>query len=126
MSQVLHINESNHLVGCLSVHHVEKLVFLLRGRKIKRDDWSRFHLPYTFYSPLFSLKMVIGGSGNWLSPLYGESLYVRTERQDVYFRPRIPKGSLPLVQQTIDQLDVILAFDYDIVRKLRIFCGEIH
>ena len=125
MSQVLYINESNHLVGCLSDHHLEKLVSLLRGRKIKHD-LSRFYLPYTFYSPLFSLKVVIGGSGNWLSPLYDEKLYVRTERQDVYSRPRIPKGSLPLVRQTIDQLDVILAFDYDIVRKLRTFCAEIH
>lgn len=112
MSQVLHIDEANNLVGYLNDRHVEKVSFLFT-HEIR---YARTTLSY------FPIAVVIGGG--WGQAWIGEQLFVQITNTP-YICPQIPNHAISLVRETIAQINAILAFDCKLSYKLRIFDTEI-
>lgn len=125
MSQVLYIDASNKLVGYLDDHHVERLLSTLFHQEEQVTGYTKIS------SQLFPLAVVIEEDGaenvgEWQNVLYCGKLYLLTANIKYSVCSAIPNDMQSLVQQTITQINAILALDRHLACKLRIFCAEIH
>lgn len=123
MLQVLHIDESNNLVGHLKNHHVEKLLSSPLDIEIGKAENNEIdHIIIS--SPLLACHVVISRKyGCWGRPWYRERLYLRSTNRG-YDTTVVPDNVISRVQETIAWINAILGFDRTLVYQLRIFSVE--